>query len=108
VATIPLESEPYQPLLSPNHSRLYVANSRSSSICMIDTKTNTLNVTIDPGNNRLRNSPLRSMAITSDGGRLYVTYEDSRWISLVDTVTYNVKNVQLGDSLREVVFVKWK
>jgi YVTN family beta-propeller protein len=42
VANITMGSEPYRLLLSPDHSRLYVANSWSSSIYVIDTKTSQL------------------------------------------------------------------
>jgi YVTN family beta-propeller protein len=105
-ANITVEEQPCQPLLSPDQSRLYVANSWSSSISVIDTVTNELITTIKPKNDGLRNSRLRSMAITLDGNQICVTYEASGWISIVDTVTYAVRNVQVGISLREVVFVK--
>jgi YVTN family beta-propeller protein len=59
----------------------------------------------------LRNNPLQSMAITPDGNQIYVTYEDpgwisSGWISIIDTATYVVRNVQVGINPQEVVFVK--
>jgi YVTN family beta-propeller protein len=105
-ANITVEQQSCQPLLSPDQNRLYVANSWSSSISVIDTVTNELITTIKPKNDGLRNSRLRSMSVTSDGSQICVTYEDSGWISIVDTVTYAVRNVQVGISLREVVFVK--
>jgi YVTN family beta-propeller protein len=109
VANITVKSGPHILLLSPNHSRLYVANELSSSISVIDTEATDTGGKVIATITGLRNSFLRSMAITSDGSQIYVTYEDSGWISIVDivdTATYAVRNVQVGISLREVVFVK--
>jgi YVTN family beta-propeller protein len=109
IANITVKSGPHILLLSPNHSRLYVANELSSYISVIDTEATEMGGKVIATITGLRNSFLRSMAITSDGSQIYVTYEDSGWISIVDIVdmaTYEVRNVQVGISLREVVFVK--
>jgi YVTN family beta-propeller protein len=112
VANISVRSGPHILLLSPNHSRLYVGNELSSSISVIDTETTETGGKVIATIIGLRNSFLRSMAITSDGSQIYVTYKDSGWISIIDiktvdkTTTYVVRNVEVGTSLREVVFVK--
>jgi YVTN family beta-propeller protein len=106
-----VKSGPHVLLLSSNHSRLYVANVLSSSISVIDTEATETGGKVIATIIELRNSFLQSMTMTSDGSQIYVTYEDSSWISIVDienvdTTTYVVRNVQVGTSLREVVFVK--
>jgi YVTN family beta-propeller protein len=112
VANITVRNGPHILLLSPNHSRLYVGNELSSSISVIDTETTETGGKVIATIIGLRNSFLRSMAITSDGSQIYVTYKDSGWISIIDienvdtTTTYVVRNVEVGTSLREVVFVK--
>jgi YVTN family beta-propeller protein len=58
---IPVGTEPYSLLLTPNGARLYVANARSNTISVIDTVTETVVRTIDVA------AEPRGLAITNDG-----------------------------------------
>jgi YVTN family beta-propeller protein len=106
ITNITVEKRPHTLLLSPdrNHDRLYVANELSSSISVIDTDTDKVIATISIG---LFDDELWSIAITSDGNQIVVTYYDSGWISIVDTAPpYAVRTIRIGVNLRQVVFVE--
>ena len=73
IATIPVGTEPYALALTPRGRKLYVANSRSNNVSVIDTATNRVVKTIDG----VGFEP-RGIAITNTGGEdnqetVYVT-----------------------------------
>jgi YVTN family beta-propeller protein len=104
IANITVEEEPGQMVLSPDHTRLYVANEYRSSISVIDTATNTVLVTIWKN---IRNTRLKSLFITPDGDYLYVLYDGKDpWFSRINTATYAVETIPFGGDLRQIEFAK--
>lgn len=82
VATIPVGSDPYDVVVAPNGQSVYVANSLSNTVSVIDAGTNTVIFTIPVGK-----SP-DGLAITPDGSELYVAnWNDGKrgTISVVST-----------------------
>ena len=69
VNTIPVEQEPLGLTLSPDFSRLYVANAQSGTISIIDTNSHTVThtISVNPGGR------LNSVVIAPDGTALYAT-----------------------------------
>lgn len=67
---------------SPDGSRVYVANFRSSNVSVIDTATDTV-VAIIP----VAGPDPLGMAITADGSRLYVANSGGTTVSVVDATT---------------------
>jgi YVTN family beta-propeller protein len=110
----------------PGATEICVANWRNGTVSIVDTRSNSITATIPVGNGP------RNATMSPDGRECWVSnqfdqsvsvvdmaikqvvatievYEDSGWISIVDivdTATYAVRNVHVGISLREVVFVK--
>jgi YVTN family beta-propeller protein len=77
-ATIPVGKQPFRVAVSPDGSKVYVtntnlfgisSNSGSGSVSVIDTATNSVTATIPVGN--IVEGPL---AVTPDGGRVYVAF----------------------------------
>ena len=65
-ATIPVGSFPYGVAVSPDDSRVYVANLGSNTVSVIDTASNTVTDTIPVG------GPPAGVAVSPDGSRVYV------------------------------------
>jgi YVTN family beta-propeller protein len=70
IKTIGVGTEPFGCVLNPTGSRLYVANFSSESVSVINTATDTVFSTIKLG---LQTTKPRSLAVTADGTKLYVT-----------------------------------
>jgi serine/threonine-protein kinase len=83
-ATILVGLAPEGVVLSPDGRRIYVTNSHSNSVSVIDTDSKTLTATIPVGQKP------RSVAFTPDGRRIYVTNNDSNSVSVIDTASNTV------------------
>ena len=70
IATIPVGDNPFGVAVSPDGSKVYVANSNSHTVSVIATATDTVTATIPVGN-----IPL-GVAVTPDGSKLYVANLD--------------------------------
>ena len=89
-ATIPVGSEPFGVGVSPDGSRVYVANGRpSNSVSVIDTNPSspsfntviaTVAVGLDP----------EGLAVSPDGTRVYVANSEANSVSVIDTATNTV------------------
>jgi YVTN family beta-propeller protein len=84
VATIPVGSFPYGITISPDSKTVYVANSGSNNVSVIDVASNTLTTTISVG------VYPEFSAITSDGKTLYVTDYGNDNVSVIDTASNTV------------------
>jgi YVTN family beta-propeller protein len=87
VAAIPVGTQPFEVLLSPDGSRAYVTNvGLNSSIEVIDTATNTVVASIPAPH------VYRYMAISPDGTRLYVPDRaiNGAGVTVIDTATNSV------------------
>ncbi|RVW04653.1 YncE family protein [Rhodococcus spongiicola] len=93
--TIDVGNEPRHLAITPDSTRVYVANEYGGSISVIDTATNTVTDTIDVGR-----VPY-GLAITPDGTQVYVpnSYDDT--VSVIDTTTNTVTTtIDVGGSLQ--------
>jgi YVTN family beta-propeller protein len=107
VASITVEEQPLPLLLSLDGSRLYVANTWSSAISVIDTATRQVIDTINLVN-EFMNGILWTMEMTPDGSQIFVTYNTIRFISIINTATpYKVRHVQVKGQFHEVAFVEY-
>jgi len=85
VATIPVGTDPSGVVVSPDNTRVYIANGQpSSSISVIDATNNTVIATIAVGGDP------EGIAITPDGSRVYVANSESNTVSVIDTATNSV------------------
>src|SRR5215470_13460234 len=78
-ATIPIGPSPLGVAVSPDGSKVYVAN--GPDISVLDTATNTVSATIPIGP-----SPL-GVAVSPDGSKVYTTNELDSTVSVIDTAT---------------------
>jgi len=83
---IPSGIAPQGVVISPDGTRVYVANADSYSVSVINTATNTLIATIPVG---ALASPA-FMAFSPDGSRIYVASQTSPFVSVINTVTNSV------------------
>jgi len=98
VATVPVGIEPVGVAITPDGTRVYVANEGPNtsprvggSVSVIDTSTNAVVATVPVGGTAL------GVAVTPDGTRAYVTNPTSGSISVIDTSTNAVvATVPLG------------
>ena len=82
-ANVPVGEGPWDVAVSPDGSRVYVANSFGESVSVIDAATNTVTATIALGDRPY------DVAVSPDGTRLYAT--DLRGgVSVIDTATNTV------------------
>ena len=81
IATIPAGGAPYAAVVSLDSTTLYVTNSASGTVSVIDTATNTVTTTIGVGQ-----AP-DGLAITPDGSTLYVVNFGDYSASVIDTHT---------------------
>jgi YVTN family beta-propeller protein len=82
--TIPVGSSPNGLAVSPNGTRVYVANRNANSVSVIDTSSNTVVATVNVGS-----FPVE-VALSPNGKRLYVTNFFDNTISVVDTAVNTV------------------
>jgi YVTN family beta-propeller protein len=83
VTRIPVEINPYQLVLTPDGSRLFVSNWASESVSVIDTATNKVIRTLHVGMNP------NDMKLSTDG-RLFVVCSNDNTIHVIDTRTLQV------------------
>jgi len=81
VANIKVGDKPAGAALTPDLSRVYVANSGANTVSVINTSTNAVIKTITVGSNPT------GVAVTPDGARVYVTNRGSNTVSVIDTST---------------------
>ncbi|MGB7727213.1 MAG: beta-propeller fold lactonase family protein [Candidatus Acidiferrum sp.] len=84
LATITVGTFPYDLVLSPDGSRLYIPNEGSNNVSVIDTSSNTVIATIPVGN-----AP-QSISITPDGTLVYVANTQDSTLSIIQTSTNTV------------------
>jgi len=91
-ATVPVGSYPVGVAVTPDRTKVYVANTDSDTVSVIDTATNTVISTVDVG------SVPSGVAINPDGTKVYVTNYYSNTASVIDTDTDTVTaTVPVGD-----------
>ena len=84
VATIAVGTRPYELVVSPDNSTVYVVDSGSNEVSVIDAATNTVKTTIPVGKGP------EFTAITPDGKTLYVTNYNDASISVISTASNTV------------------
>jgi YVTN family beta-propeller protein len=72
--------------VSPDGSKVYVANATSGTVSVIDTTTNSVTATVPVG---ALAEPV-SVAVTSDGSKVYVANEAAYNVAVIDTATNSV------------------
>jgi YVTN family beta-propeller protein len=102
-ATVPVGSNPNGVAVTPDGTKVYVANSdwdnvfAIDTVSVIDTAINNVTATVDVGG-----SP-SGVAVTPDGTKVYVTNDGSNTVSVIDTATNNVTaTVPVGTNPRGV------
>ncbi len=83
VTRIPVETTPYQTLMSPDGKHLFVSNWSSESVSVIDTSMNKVVRTLQVGVNP------NDMKLSSDG-RLFVACSNDNTVFVIDTRTLQV------------------
>jgi YVTN family beta-propeller protein len=79
VATIPVSPNPYGITVAPDASRVFVAHfQRDNIVSVIDTASHSVTTIMD-----VRNGPVRGVAVTPDGARLYVTNYFESSVSII-------------------------
>jgi YVTN family beta-propeller protein len=88
---IPVGSAPFELVTDPVSGQIYVANSNSNSVSVIDTVTNTVVATIPTG------ALPRFITFTPDGSKAYVSLGNDSAVAVIDTATNSVtKTVPVG------------
>ena len=85
VATVPVGQQPQGVALSPNGHQLYVANSSSGTVSVLDTANATVTVTVTV-TLAVAASPV-NIAFSPDGSRVYVTDYKSAALVVLDAAT---------------------
>jgi len=80
-ANLPVGTSPAGVAISPDGSKVYVANTGSSSISVIDIATNTVTTTIAGG------SKPYSLVVTPDGSRIYASDLGNNSVTVINTAT---------------------
>ena len=83
-ATIPVGSQPGGVAVTPDGSKVYVANFLSNNVSVIATATNTVTATIPAGSEPF------GVAVTPDGCKVYVANGASNNVSVIATATNRV------------------
>lgn len=100
VATIPVGNRPVDTVVSPDGSRVYVANVFSGTVTVIDTADNSVVATVAAG----AGANAVDVAISRDGNRLYVVDSARATLSVIDTATNTVSGgIAVGGELGRVV-----
>jgi YVTN family beta-propeller protein len=90
--TVPVGSDPYGVAVTPDRTKVYVANQGSDTVSVIDAATNTVISTVDVGNYP------KGVAVNPGGTKVYVTNYYSDTVSVIDTSTNTVTaTVSVGD-----------
>jgi YVTN family beta-propeller protein len=76
--------QPYGVAVTPDGTKVYVANVSNQTVSVIDTATNTVPATIIVGLGPT------GVAVSQDGSKVYVTNADSDSVSVIDTATNTV------------------
>ncbi len=99
-ATIPVGSGPLAIAVSPNETKLYVANAYgTATTSVIDTASNTVTDTIPIGG-----TWPYGVAVSPDGTKLYIAKTDSNTVSIIDIATNTVTaTVNVDGSPRGIV-----
>lgn len=93
VTTFQVGTGPAGLALSPDQSRLYVAESGDNTLTVINTSTNTVVATIPVGH-----SPF-AVAVSPDGKKVYVSNNGDNTISIIDTAMDQVTGtINVGES----------
>jgi YVTN family beta-propeller protein len=88
IATVTVGADPYGVAVSPDGTRVYVANGLDDTVSVIDTSTNTVTDTVTVGTNPY------GVAVSPDGSRVYVTNNGAvgGTVSVIDTSTNTVSD----------------
>ena len=84
MSPIKVEIDPFGVAVTPDGSKVYVANEGSGTISVINTTDNTVTYTVNVGDHP------QGVAVTPDGTKIYVTKEDSSIVSVIDISTNSV------------------
>ncbi|MFN3006305.1 beta-propeller fold lactonase family protein [Mycolicibacterium wolinskyi] len=93
VNAITVGSSPSALAINQNGTRLYVANTGSNTVSVIDTSTYRVidtNTAVAGTNSISVGSAPSALALSADGSRLYVANRTSNTVSVIDTSTYRV------------------
>jgi YVTN family beta-propeller protein len=93
IATIPVGTNPYEVVFSPDGTHTYVATG-GGTVAVIDTITNTVTTSIDTGGAAF------GIAVSPDGTHLYVSHlTASHTVSVIDTASNSVVDtIAVGDA----------
>jgi len=89
---ISVGGQPNRLLLSPDQTRLYVANGNSDSISVIDTSSNSIAqaISLSPSGYKYKGGNPNSLELSPDGKTLYVTLGAENAVAVVDLSTGKV------------------
>jgi len=97
---VPVESGPAGVAVNPTGTKVYVTNSGSNTVSIIDTATNTVTATVPAGNYPF------GVAVTPDGTTVYVVNVGSGTASVIDTATNTVTDtVNVGEGESDPVWI---
>jgi YVTN family beta-propeller protein len=97
-ATIPVGLNPYGVAVTPDGSKVYVANAGEHTVSVISTATNTVIATVPVGNEP------HGIAVTPDGSKVFVAnYRDST-VSVISTATNTVTGSPIAVGIFPVAF----
>lgn len=96
--TTDLGRSPVDVAVSPDGTRVYVANYASGSISVIDTRTLVLIATVNVGGNP------RALALNPNGTRAYVISRNGGFLSIINTSNFSHVEVRVGDGTSDVWF----
>jgi len=84
IATVVVGFLPFEVAVTPDGSKVYVANSGSNNVAVIETMTNAVIAKVPVG------LGAAGVAVTPDGSKVYVANEGSNTVSIIDTTTNTV------------------
>jgi len=96
VATIDVGDAPRGMALTPDGNQLYVVNSRSSNVSIIDTQTNKVIATVPLVVSSTQPSISWDVVIAADGKKAYVSNAVYNNVSVIDTASLEVITVPVG------------
>ena len=93
ITTVPVGFSPFGVAVTPDGSKVYVANSGSNNVAVIDTVTNAVIAKVPVG------LDAAGVAVTPNGSKVYVANEGSNTVSVIDTATNTVigSPIPVGD-----------